>query len=225
MIVYHGSYTEIITIDLSKTMPNKDFGKGFYVTNNREQAEFWAKRQGVRHRCEGVVTEFKFADSAFVDNNYKTLRFPSYSEEWFDFVIANRDRTVTSSIHDYDIIEGPIADDDIYNRIEQYLKGEIAKKDFLADLATRPDSHQICLCTTKSLCAIERTNLSAQSKIEKISISITEQLLRDGLPDADARDLYYESQTYAHLSDESVGLYNKSWQEIYETLKKEIGQN
>jgi len=32
MIVYHGSYTVIEEIDLSKSIPNKDFGKGFYVT-------------------------------------------------------------------------------------------------------------------------------------------------------------------------------------------------
>jgi hypothetical protein len=44
--VYHGGIEEIIDIDLSKCEPYRDFGKGFYVTNIREQAEYWAERKG-----------------------------------------------------------------------------------------------------------------------------------------------------------------------------------
>lgn len=58
MKVYHGSYTEIVEIDLSKSRDNRDFGKGFYVTNIRSQAEYWAVRMGKLHGTEGVVTEF-----------------------------------------------------------------------------------------------------------------------------------------------------------------------
>jgi len=64
MIVYHGSYTEIFEIDLSKTTPDKDFGRGFYVTKVREQAEKWAARKGEKYGSEGVVSGFKLNESA-----------------------------------------------------------------------------------------------------------------------------------------------------------------
>ncbi|MCL2183753.1 MAG: DUF3990 domain-containing protein [Chitinispirillia bacterium] len=86
MILYHGGYREIREIDLSMARPNKDFGMGFYTTGIREQAEAWAKIKGDIYGTPGVVTGFKFAESAFSDNYYKTLRFPGYSNDWFEFL-------------------------------------------------------------------------------------------------------------------------------------------
>lgn len=45
MIVYHGSNTVVQHPDVIHTCRNLDFGKGFYVTTVREQAERWAKRK------------------------------------------------------------------------------------------------------------------------------------------------------------------------------------
>jgi hypothetical protein len=67
MNVYHGSYTKIEEIDLSKALPSKDFGKGFYVTKYREHAEGWAKVIGRKHKTEGFVTEFVFYDTEFTE--------------------------------------------------------------------------------------------------------------------------------------------------------------
>jgi hypothetical protein len=55
MQVYHGSYKTIIEIDLSRSRDNLDFGKGFYVTAIRSQAEYWATRMGRIHDTQGVV--------------------------------------------------------------------------------------------------------------------------------------------------------------------------
>ena len=38
IIFYHGSNVEIKTIDLSKSKPYKDFGRGFYLSADRKQA-------------------------------------------------------------------------------------------------------------------------------------------------------------------------------------------
>jgi len=67
MNVYHGSYTAIEEIDLSKSIPNKDFGKGFYVTKFRNHAESWAKVIGRKHKTQGFVTEFIFYDTEFTE--------------------------------------------------------------------------------------------------------------------------------------------------------------
>ena len=90
MIVYHGSYTEIKKVDLAKCDPNKDFGRGFYVTKIKKQAEVWAEIKGDKNNISGVVTEFDFYETAFTNGLYKVLRFSDYSDEWLDFVVQNR---------------------------------------------------------------------------------------------------------------------------------------
>jgi len=152
MKVFHGSYALINEIDLSKCELQRDFGKAFYVTNIREQALFWAQRKGSKHGTEGIVTEFIFLESAFNSTYFKTLKFDDYSEDWLDFVIENRKNETSNNIHDFDIIEGPVADDAIATRIAFYMRGGISKKDFLEDLKFKHSkSHQLAFCTEKSL--------------------------------------------------------------------------
>ena len=73
MKVFHGSYTAIENIDFSFCRKRRDFGKGFYVTKIRNQAEYWAIRKGDDN--DGVVTVFEFDQSSFDDEDLKTLRF------------------------------------------------------------------------------------------------------------------------------------------------------
>lgn len=107
MKVYHGNYLKIDTIDLNLCALRKDFGRGFYVTKFLEQAEIWANRKGRNHHTKGVVTEFNFFESVFIDYNFKTLRFDSYNSAWLDFIALNRNFNSPVPAHDYDIVEGP----------------------------------------------------------------------------------------------------------------------
>ena len=75
MQVFHGSYTQIESVDLSKCQSNKDFGRGFYVTKFKKQAEEWAEIIGKVNKTDGVVTEFTFYERAFTEESLKTLRF------------------------------------------------------------------------------------------------------------------------------------------------------
>jgi len=227
MIVYHGSYEDLKEIDLSKAKPNKDFGKGFYATNLQKQAELWAKQKGIEKQTNGVVSSFKFNESAYYDDDYKILRFDGYTKEWFRFIVANRKNESPENIHDYDIVEGPVADDFTFGEFDRYLAGVIKEDEFFERLKFKRDiSHQICFCTNKSLDTIERINLKAYFKIEDIGASVTAFLeMNDKISEQKALDLYYESETYKKVSDETTELYNKSWQEIYDMLKKEIELN
>jgi hypothetical protein len=223
MQVYHGSYTEITEIDLSKGQVNKDFGRGFYVTKFRNHAETWAEIIGSKHDTIGVVTEFKFYERAFTDDIYKTLRFDSYNEQWLDFIVLNRDKSTTEQQHDYDIVEGPVADDKVQNRIDQYLNGEISKDVFLNMLKYHKETHQICFCTRKSLQMIEPMQKTPTVKCVMISELVIEALITDfNMDTGNATDKFYTSTTFAQLSDKSTALYLKPWQEIYEMLKKEL---
>jgi len=224
MKVYHGSYTEIETVDLSKCQANKDFGKGFYVTKFKKQAEEWAEIIGKVNNTIGVVTEFIFYERAFTEENLKTLRFDKYNDEWFDFIILNRNLESTEQKHDYDIIEGPVADDKVQRRINRYLEGEISREDFFEQLSKYPEpSHQICFCTVNSLRMLKKTNNKAIIKIEDISELIVEKLVTDfNFDEQTATDKFFSSDTLAKLSDTETKFYQKDWTEIYELLKQEL---
>lgn len=224
MQVFHGSYTEIESVDLSKCQANKDFGKGFYVTKFRKQAEEWAEIIGKVNKTVGVVTEFIFYERAFTDESLKTLRFCEYNDEWFDFIILNRNLEDSEQKHDYDIIEGPVADDKIQRRINRYLEGEISREEFFEQLTKYPEpSHQICFCTVNSLRMLKKTNYKAIIKIEDISELIVEKLVTDfDFDEQTAMDKFFSSGTFAKLSDTGIKFYEKGWNEIYVLLLNEL---
>jgi hypothetical protein len=226
MRVYHGSDINIEVIDLSKCQPAKDFGQGFYVTKYRRQAEEMATRTAEWHKTfTPIVTEFEFEEWAFENRNLQTLRFDSYTEEWLDFIILNRNNKSQIQAHTFDIVEGPVADDDVTKRILDYFQGEVSKADFLEELKFKKQMHQICFCTTISLRMLERIEDKAEVKIIHINNDITKRLeIEYGLTDTLASDLYYGSSTYQRLIDESSGLYLQPWTEIYQLLIQELGK-
>jgi hypothetical protein len=224
MKVYHGSYIEIETIDLSKGELQRDFGRGFYVTKLTEQAEYWATRKGNFNKTKGCVTEFTFYESAFATDYYKTLRFEDYTEEWLDFVILNRKNDSQNNAHDYDIVEGPVADDAIASRIVLFLKGGISKVDFIEDLRFKHAlSHQIAFCTEKSLAMLTKSWNKVDLNEFTIDETITQSLIVDfNLSEQQALDLYFQSETYEQLIDETTKLHEKPWGDIYKLLLAEM---
>jgi hypothetical protein len=225
MKVYHGSYMPIDVIDLEKCEIGKDFGRGFYVTKIRKQAEFWAERKGLSHGTDGCVMEFDFNENAFQYFHLKVLQFEGYNEEWLDFVAMNRNPKALQPTHDYDIVEGPVADDKITTRINDYLTGKVSKQDFLEELKFSKKTHQICFCSARSLQMLEfaKKDPDIYYYIKDIAEQLTEILIIDyKIDEKKAADLFFSSATFSRLSDKTTGLYLKSKQEIYEMLKKEL---
>jgi hypothetical protein len=223
MIVFHGSYTTVYEIDLTKGRSNLDFGKGFYVTGIRSQAEYWAERTGRFHKTNGIVSEFEFYENAFEHFELKVLRFSDYTEQWLDFVVLNRDPLSPIPAHDYDIVEGPVANDDVNDRIDDYLAGLVPKAEFLNELAHHKPTHQICLCTARSLQMIKAIDKKYYINVKHISRPIIEKMMTEQRIDKyDAADMFYNSKTFLQLSDKSTELYKKQWAEIYDMLKTEL---
>jgi hypothetical protein len=221
MKVYHGSYTAVTTIDLSQCESKRDFGRGFYVTKLRSQAEFWAAGKGIRNRSDCVITEFDFAEDAYEASDVKALRFDEYNDGWFDFVIQNRKSK--KIMHDYDIIEGPVADDKIQRRLQLFLAGEITRAEFFEQLTDPEPSHQICFCTINSLQYLKMNKHKIIFNIMSVGEKIVERMLIDfGKSEKDASDVFFSSATFGKLADISTLFYQKSWQEIYKMLKKEL---
>ena len=224
MQVFHGSYIEIEAIDLSKCQANKDFGRGFYVTRYLKQAEEWAEIIGKVNGTVGVVTEFTFYERAFTDEALNVLRFSEYNDDWFDFIILNRDLETTEQKHNYDIIEGPVADDKVQRRISKYMEGEITRKDFFEQLTKYPEpSHQICFCTVNSLRMLKKTNHKPIISIEDIGEPIVGRLVIDfSLDDETAAEKFFSSTTFSKLADTTTELHKRPWQDIYEMLSVEL---
>ncbi|MCL2650871.1 MAG: DUF3990 domain-containing protein [Candidatus Azobacteroides sp.] len=226
MIVYHGSNVEIKQIDLSKCEPHRDFGQGFYVTKFRLHAESWAKRKS-RFKHNGFVSEYEFYYSELVTRKCKIIQFETYNEKWIDFVILNRNDKNPIPAHDYDIVEGPVADDKVQNRIIDYLNGNITKTDFLEELKWHEETHQICFCTVASLQFLKQQDSSKLvSRFLHIGEPIVEKLVTDfGFDEKTATDKFFSSNTFSKLANISNQLYEKNWTEIYKLLLNEFGLN
>lgn len=123
MKLYHGSNTKIEKIDLSKCRPYKDFGQGFYLTEIKEQAEKMASRTAHIYEGEPIVTKFEFDESALTKLSVKQFEGPN--EEWALFVLANRSKENQQPTHSYDIVIGPVADDDIAQLFRNFNDGYI----------------------------------------------------------------------------------------------------
>lgn len=128
MILYHGSNIVIDRIDLDKSKPNKDFGRGFYLSEVESQAIEMAKFKSMQLGGEPIVTKFEFDSSILETRTLKIKIFEEYTEDWADFVFANRDG---SQIEHYDIVFGPIANDKIGLQIRKLKDGSIDKAEFL----------------------------------------------------------------------------------------------
>lgn len=130
MKLYHGSNIEIEVIDLDKGRKGKDFGRGFYLSEDYKQAVKMSEIV-VRKEAEGLpcVTCFELDEVAFEQLRIK--RFEGYTEEWAEFVLANRRNWTDEQIHSYDIVVGPIADDAVGVQVRQLSRGYISFDKFL----------------------------------------------------------------------------------------------
>ncbi len=134
MILYHGSNVDIETIDLSRSSVGKDFGCGFYLTASPDQAERMGLRRARLYGGETVVSSFEYNENAAREAGMSIKDFDFYSKEWADFILANRKNDTRTQIHDFDIVHGPVANDDVGYQIRRLLAGMITIETFLEEL-------------------------------------------------------------------------------------------
>ena len=138
MTVYHGSYVEIDCLEIIKGRNTKDFGPGFYCNIIREQAERWSRRYDTPKVNTYTVR---------LDTKLKILEFREMTDEWLDFIINCRN----GERHDYDIVIGAMANDQIYNYIADYMDGIITREQFWVMAKFKYPTHQINFCTDAAL--------------------------------------------------------------------------
>ena len=144
MILYHTSTLEIRKPDLLHSRPRLDFGKGFYLTTLYGQAERYGER--FIRRGEMAILNTFLLDDVRTDCTHKI--FTAYDGEWLDFVTACRKGLPHK---DYDIIEGGIADDQVFDTVDLYFSGIYTREQALDQLQFKKPNHQICITSQETL--------------------------------------------------------------------------
>ena len=143
MELYHGSGDIVEFPEIRKTRYTKDFSWGFYCTQSYEQAHRWAER---RH-THGVVNVYIYHENP----ELRIKKFPKMTDEWLDFIAECR----SGKIHDYDIVEDPMADDTIWNFVNDFLNGNISRSVFWEYAKFKHPTHQISFHSIKALACLE----------------------------------------------------------------------
>lgn len=148
--LYHGSDIEIKAIDLAKSRINKDFGRGFYLSSDLEQARNFAKYKADQPDSKtktGVITAFETDETTFNDGILRIKHFEGYSLEWAQFIKDNRQRRNA----EYDIVIGPIANDDVKSQFAKHLMGEITLEELMESLKWKRCTYQYCFITEQAV--------------------------------------------------------------------------
>ncbi len=139
IILYHGSNQIVEFPEIRIAKFNKDFYYGFYCTLFKEQAVKWA----TRYQSVGYLNEYGYEENS----DLKIKKFDTMTEEWLDFIIACR----LGKSHGYDIVEGPMANDTIYNYVQDYIDGLISRTAFWELAKFKKPTHQLSFHTARAL--------------------------------------------------------------------------
>lgn len=158
--LYHGSNVSIEQIELSLSRKGKDFGCGFYLNANRQQAMDMAIRTTQRMRSgTPTVTAYLFDESILNQSGLNVKIFDDYSVEWAEFVLMNRKNTSDTPAHSYDIVIGPIANDTVGVQIRRFIMGYISMEKLIEELKYRGNhSVQYFFGTPKAINLLHRTD-------------------------------------------------------------------
>ena len=152
MTLYYGSNVEVLTPELLPSVRALDFGRGFYLTSDFDQAARWA-RTAVLRRGEGsaVVSVYEFDEVAA--SSLKILRFDSPDSGWLKYVTRNRTRP--SDDPDFDIVTGPVANDNTMPVLNLYFKGAYSEEEALRRLLPQRLKDQFAMKSEAALSCLK----------------------------------------------------------------------
>lgn len=163
--LYHGTIDAIARIDVSRGRLRKDFGQGFYMAIDLDQAigmmhkKFRETVRRSRGRSELGLSRhlYRIVLNLEAKPELAVKVFPVADMEWLEFILANR-RAKTHRAHDYDVVIGPTADDDTVASLHNYWDvvygpegSDVAKTALLSALEVDNLGVQCCLCTQRAV--------------------------------------------------------------------------
>lgn len=143
IILYHGGRVIVEAPEIRIARYNKDFYFGFYCTLFAEQAVRWATKLTGR----GYLNEYSYEPNLAL----RVKKFTEMTEEWLDFIVDCR----LGRAHDYDIVEGPMANDTIFNYVQNFVDGKISREAFWALARFKRPTHQISFHTARALTTLK----------------------------------------------------------------------
>ena len=146
MIVYHGSSEVVRQPDILHSYRALDFGKGFYATTVKEQAERWARRKAAMVGGRAIVNQYQMDDAM---KDIRVKRFPDDLSDWIEFVCDCRDGK--PGYQDYDLIIGKVANDKVFRVVDMYHSGIWDKERALKEIRAYPDYDQLAFITQKAI--------------------------------------------------------------------------
>lgn len=146
LLLYHGTNAVFDQIDLSKSHNRRDFGRGFYCTILEKQAQEWAHRLYMRNFSGGeYVYQYVFHQT----DDLKIKHFNALDAEWLEFVKSNR---VKGGIqHSYDVVIGPVADDNTMETVQLYMSGILKADEAVERLRYNKVNNQVSFHTPLAL--------------------------------------------------------------------------
>ena len=158
MLIYHASDRIVDKPDVLHSRANLDFGKGFYATVMKSQAERYAQKFVLRNR-QGILNVYEYNPAA----DLIIQSFDAYDSDWLDFVAACRMGEELNL--SYDVVCGGIANDRVFNTLDLYFSNQMTREEALKRLIFEKPNQQICF-TNQS--AIDRCVRFIESKEIKL---------------------------------------------------------
>lgn len=148
MLLYHGTAWNFSKIDLSRSRDRRDFGCGFYTTEHEKQAREWAHIIYLRN-SDIAVGEFVNVYEFTSNGALRIKRFDDITIEWLDFIKLHR---VEGGVHhDFDVVIGPVANDNTYLTISRYIDGTYTAEEAMNRLRYAKPNNQVSFHTEQAL--------------------------------------------------------------------------
>ncbi|MDE7404795.1 MAG: DUF3990 domain-containing protein [Lachnospiraceae bacterium] len=146
LIIYHGTTKYFDEIDLSKSHNRRDFGIGFYTTILENQAKEWAYRQSLREKKSTYyVNQYSYEENSAL----RIKKFNGLTKEWLEFIRENRSKGGLQ--HNYDVVIGPVADDNTMETIQLYISGILNVKEAIERLRYNKVNNQVSFHTEEGV--------------------------------------------------------------------------
>ncbi len=147
MQLYHGSNVVVKQPDVLHSRKELDFGAGFYTTTNFDQAVSFSKKVALKRKGRPVVSVYEFDEDAL--DHMRVRRFEGPDHDWLDFIIANRRGEAIDT--GFDIVRGPVANDDVYGTIALFESGFYSEEEALDHLKVKKLFNQYVFVSDKAL--------------------------------------------------------------------------
>lgn len=152
MRLYHGSNVEVRNPSLRYGRNKTDFGKGFYTTTQKEQAEKWTEIKLDRAKTgKKIVSVYEVDDALLANSELRIREFHGVDAAWLDFVVGCR----KGQVHDYDLVFGPVANDNVFVTVNLYESGVLDAQSAIARLKAYKTYNQLSFHTDRVIKALK----------------------------------------------------------------------